>query len=246
MTTETLELTTDLTQYEKEVKKFETITADNLEAALVLIATFKKNAKDLDARRKAENSPHQDEIDANNKKYNPAIRFCEAAYKRIDRDVCAYREEEEHKALEAQRLEIERANKEREEAEALARIAQEEADKQRVVGNVEVAEVIEAQAQTLELEAALSFPKVVQVQPKTYALPGGGTINYRKVPTWTLPGYANDAKIPADAAIFSRVDFALIKKFFVLDPVKVNAVLKADGKLPAPFVVGSKNVSTSR
>lgn len=246
MTTAQAELITDVAHYEEQVKAFETIHEGNLESALVLVNTFKKNAKELDELRTNENEPHNAAVKANNAKYNPAIEFCKRLAKAINDRVCAYRDEQERKALEAQRLEIERANKEREEAEALARIAQEEADKQRVVGNVEVAEVIEAQAQTLELEAALTMPKVVPVQPKTYALPGGGSINYRKVPTWTLPGYANDAKIPADAPIFSRVDFALIKKFFVIDPVKVNAVLKADGKLPAPFVVGSKNVSTSR
>lgn len=246
MTTAQADLTTDIAHYEKEAKQFETIHEGNLESALVLVNTFKKNAKELDEIRTAENEPHNAAVKATNAKYTPAIEFCKRLAKAINDRVCAYRDEQERIALKKQQEEIERANKEREEAEALARIAQEEADKQRVEGNVEVAEVIEAQAQTLELEAALTMPKVVPVQPKTYALPGGGSINYRKVPTWMLPGYTNDAKIPADAPIFARVDWNLIRKFFVLDPVKVNAVLKAEGKLPAPFVVGSKNVSTSR
>lgn len=246
MTTAQAELITDVAHYEEQVKAFETIHEGNLESALVLVNTFKKNAKDLDEIRTNENEPHNAAVKATNAKYNPAIEFCKRLAKAINDRVCAYRDEQERKALEAQRLEIERANKEREEAEALARIAQEEADKQRVDGNVDVAEVIQAQAQTLELEAALTFPKVVPVQPKTYALPSGGSVNYRKVPTWMIPGFTNDAKIGADSVVFAKADWNQIKRFFSLDPVKVNAVLKADGKLPMPFVVTTKTITTSR
>lgn len=246
MTTETTELITDITHYENQAKMFNTIHDGNLESALLMIATFKKNMKDLDARRKDENAPHQDKIDATNKKYNPAIRFCEVAWKAIDQRVVVYREERERLAREAQQREIEAANKAREEAEQLARIAQEEAEKQRIAGNAELAEVIESQAQTLELEAALTLPKVVPSVQKSYALPTGGSINFRKVNDWMLPGFAKEAKIGADSAIFAKSDWNQIKRFFSLDPVKVNAVLKADGTLPAPFVVTTKTITSSR
>lgn len=246
MTTATAELITDVAHYEKEAQQFEAIHEGNLESALLLIATFKRNMKELDAQRKKENDPHQDAIDLNNKKYNPAIRFCDVAWKAIDRRVQAYRDEQERLALEAQQREIEAANKAREEAEALARIAQAEADKQRVEGNQDMADVLESQAQTLELEGALAIPRVLPTVQKSYALPTGGSINYRKVNDWMLPGFTKDAKLGADSVVFAKADWNQIKRLFTLDPVKVNAVLKADGKLPMPFVVTTKTITTSR
>lgn len=249
MTTAQTEVITDLTHYEKEAKQFEVVTEDNLEAALLAVDTFKKSAKDLEKLKQDLNAPHMEAVsayDQNNKKYNPVIKLCRDIAKAIDSRVGEYRLEEERKQIEAQQAEIERARKEQEEAEALANMAKEEADKQRESGNVEVAEVIESQAQTLELEAALTLPKVIPQQPKTYSLPTGRSLNYRKVQDWVLPGFAKESKIRADAPIFAKVDLSTLRRFLIVDPVKVNEVLKAEGKLPAPFVLTIKHVSTSR
>lgn len=240
------ELITDVTHYEKQVKEFDQINENNLEAALVFIETLKNAGKALDAQRKKENEPHQSEIDSNNNKYQPTIKFCDKSWRAMANRVFEWREEQAKIAAAAQQAEIDKANKEREEAEALARIAQEEADKQRVEGNHEVAEVIESQAQTLQLEAALTMPKVVPQQPKSYALPSGGSMGFNAKPDWYLLGYQKTAKVYANHPMFAKANWDAIKHFFVVDPVKVNAELASRGTLPEPFLLTKKPVTTGR
>lgn len=245
MHTET-ELITDVTHYESQVKEFEQITESNLESALVFIETLKNTAKALDAKRKEENEPHQTEIERTNNKYQPTIKFCDKSWRAMANRVFEWREEQAKIAAAAQQAEIDKANKEREENEALARIAQETANKQREEGNHDVAEVCESQAQTLQLEAALAMPRVVPQQPKSYALPSGGSMGFNAKPDWYLLGYQKTAKVYANHPMFAKANWDLIKHFFVVDPVKVNAELASRGTLPEPFLLTKKPVTTGR
>lgn len=202
-------------------------------------------AKRVEEKRTLLVSPLNKQVSEINATYKPVVDtflgFAKAATMRVNKFLDDRRREAE---LEQQRLLAEAARKQAE----LDRKAQEAKDKAAQAaerGDLVTAAVQESKALILEQKAAEVVPMQVavptgKVELETSTVSFGGA---KKV--WALPGWDKESKLYADSAILDGVDMNWLRRFCVVDTVRLNAAFKSGEVFPKPFIV-TNDYSKSR
>lgn len=202
-------------------------------------------AKRVEDKRTALTDPLNKQVKDINGIYMPVRDAFQSMAKAVTMRVNKFLDDRRKAAeLEQQRLLAEAAKKQAE----LDRKAQEAKAKaaQALESGDEVA------ATVLESKAAILEQKAAEVVPMQVAVPNGkveletSTVSFggaKKV--WSLPGWNKESKLYADSAILDGVDMNWLRRFCVVDTVRLNAAFKSGEVFPKPFIVG-KDYSSSR
>jgi len=202
-------------------------------------------AKRVEDKRTALTEPLNKQVKDINAIYMPVRDAFQGMAKAVTMRVNKFLDDRRRAAeLEQQRLLAEAAKKQaeldRKAAEARAQAAQAAEN-----GNDVAATVLESKAVILEQKAA-------EVVPMQVAVPNGkveletSTVSFGGVKkVWALPGWDGKTKLYADNPMLADVDMDWLKRFCVIDPVRLNAAFKSGEVFPKPFIVGN-DYSSSR
>lgn len=229
--------------YEARVRKLSVIDAATHEQAALFIGGFKTAEKWLEAKRTELVKPLNDEVSAMNKLYKPVIDTFLAMRKRVEQMKGEYEERERKRIETEQRKAIEAAEHARLMEEAKAASARISARIAAGDGDLAAALKFEAKADKFDAKAEAIIPAMVQQAQNTVTL-GGSTVSETKgKQDWQYKdGRPKDAKVFGNDAMFSewtRLEWGVYNKYFCVDPVRVNAALKAGETLPKCFLVGT-------
>jgi hypothetical protein len=185
-------------------------------------------------------APHQptlDKVAAIKSRFKIRLDFLTNAKDYLNKGLTTYRVKQEQIQQEAQRKAIEDANKKKREEEEAARKVREDAEAARAAGNEKKAEKLEAKAEQREESAAAVVPQIIEAPTKRIET-STANVSYTDLgKDWVLPGFDKEKKIYADNPIFDMIDMAWLREVCVLDPVRLNALAKANKPFPAPFVL---------
>lgn len=234
----------DVEVYEQRTSQFAAISADNLREVNEWVDTLKEAERALEEKRMALVKPKNDAVNVINAELKPKVAKMGRLWRALADKVAFYLDDQKRLRNEAQQRAIEAATRKRAEEEAYAQLARDEAARLRQEGDEVNAEVLEVEAQTSALNAALIAPNVVPQVPKAQDV-SGGKLSYLVVEDWDLAGWDRKQRRPANHPMFDRWTLADFRKYCSVDPVQVSAALKSDGKLSAPFVLTKKTVTRS-
>lgn len=209
--------------------------ATSLAQCAAFVLTCKAAEKYAESKRKSLVDPLNKMVRDHNETWMPIAKGFEQVWRDVDGRLSRYIYAEQQKAILEQQRELARAAQERALLEAQAAKARAVASAAAQLGSVQEAAKAEAKADRLELKAETVIAEVVPVQAKTLDM-GGATLT-AKAPKddWCLPGWDREMKLYADSPLLDGVDMAWLRRFCVVDPVRLNAAFKGGEQFPKPF-----------
>lgn len=224
-----------LAVYEATLSTLPTISKFTLQAYADAVDQIKLAEKGMEAKRKEKVGPLNIQVNEINAAYMPFVKKFEQMWRRLSEIPNRFIAEQRRIADEEQRRLNAMAEQKRLEEERKAQADREAAAAALAAGNMKEAAKLETRADQHELKAATTVaPVVEQVSKKvdtgtsTTSFSGGKKI-------WTLPGWDGTTKLYADSPLLAGVDLNWLKRFCVLDPVRLNAAYKAGDVFPKPF-----------
>ncbi len=202
-------------------------------------------AKRVEDKRKSLTEPLNKQVKDINAIYMPVSDAFSGMAKMVTMRVNKFIDDRRRAAeLEQQRLLAEAAKKQAE-LDRKAQEAKEKAAEALESGNEVAATVLESKAAIFEQKASEVVPMQVavptgKVELETSTVSFGGA---KKV--WSLPGWNKESKLYADSAILEGVDMNWLRRFCVVDTVRLNAAFKSGEVFPKPFIV-TNDYSKSR
>ncbi|MEO7665627.1 MAG: hypothetical protein ABIU97_01160, partial [Dehalococcoidia bacterium] len=224
-----------LSVYEETIAALPTISKHTLEAYGDAIEQIKLAENGMEERRKAKVGPLNKEVKEINEAYMPFVKRFELMWRRLSEVPNRFIAEQRRLADEEQRRANAIAEQKRLEEERKAQADRDAAAKALEAGNLKEAAKLESRADQHELRAASTVAPIIdQVSKKvdtgtSYVGFSGGK------KTWALPGWDKESKLYADSPLLAGVDMDWLKRFCVVDPVRLNAAYKAGDVLPKPF-----------
>lgn len=211
------------------------------------VATAKVGAKFAESVRKSIVDPLNKQVKDANAVWMPIVQGFEAMAKEVDTRVTLYHYEQEQAAIREQKRLQELADREKLRLEQDAAKARQEAEAKRAAGDEMGALKATTKAENLELKAETVAPAIADTLPeRTTDLGNGATLSSGKVKlTWKLIGWDKESKLYADNPLLNGVDINWLKRFCVLDPVRLNKAYEGGEKFPHPFTEAPK-VTSSR
>lgn len=234
-----------LALYQEKVNALVPVDDRTVQSIGEFVEQCKLAAKRVEEKRTLLVSPLNKQVSEINATYKPVVDtflgFAKAATIRVNKFI----EDRKRKAeLEQQEILAEAARRQAE-LDRKAREAREQAAQAAESGN-------EVKATVLESKATILEQKAVEVVPMQVAMPNGkveletSTVSFggaKKV--WSLPGWNKESKLYADSAILDGVDMNWLRRFCVVDTVRLNAAFKSGEVFPKPFIV-TNDYSKSR
>lgn len=234
-----------LALYQQRVNALVPIDDLTVKSCGEFVEQCKVAAKRVEDKRTALTEPLNKQVKDINAIYMPVRDAFQGMAKAVTVRVNKFMEDRKRAAeLEQQEILAEAARKQAE-LDRKAREAKAKAAQALESGDEVAATVLESKAAILEQKAAEVVPMQVavpngKVELETSTVSFGGA---KKV--WSLPGWNKESKLYADSAILDGVDMNWLRRFCVVDTVRLNAAFKSGEVFPKPFIVGN-DYSSSR
>ncbi len=227
--------------YQGEAQKYVPSDALTVRRCAAFLDTCKAAMHHAEKQRTDVTEPLNKKIREHNAIWQPIVKGFEAIVKTVGTRLAIYIDEEQKRVEAEQQKAIEEANKKQAELDRKAEEARQAAQTAQASGNTMEAVKLEGKAQRLELQAAQVAPVVVQQDVSRKIDLGGSTVSV-KAPSdsWTLPGWDGKSRLYADDPLLQHVDMAWLRRFCIVDPVRLNAACKSGEEFPRPFTKTKK------
>ena len=191
----------DVQALQKEAMALVIKTDQSFQAASELLISVRKTRRDLEAKQKDELSPLKSQEKTIKERYSVPFQILLQSESTLNKGVTAYHQAQEAERKRVQAIEDEKHRKATEKA------------------------ITKAEAKGLE--PVIPVAKVIQAPPKAVKS-SAGSLGFRSVPKWRIPG------VPEDEKTIKRDDprgKSIPNQYFVLDVAQVGKLIRAGGKI---------------
>lgn len=243
--TEDAPLQHKLATLESEAKDLQVTDDVTRQSADIVIGKLKQAEKEIEQEKEQKTRPLLTELESTRTPFIKALSFVQAIRKELEQRLGTYLANKRKEEQVLQQKAIEDANRKQAELDAKAEADRKAAEALRAAGQTKEADKLDARAEKIEQKAATVVPTIIQATARTTDL-GDSKATTQEKPDWILTGRDKTEKLYADDQVFAGLDWENYRRWFVLDPTKVNKAVQAGEKLPPPFQKTTKYGSVHR